>query len=68
MNTWEIFLIRYLYNMSKKKDGKYRYPLILEGHLEPLLKKVAKKNKHTINDEIAIVIEKHVQKEIKSSK
>lgn len=54
--------------MSKKKDGKYRYLLILDGHIEPMLKKVAKKNKHTINDEIAIVVEKHVQKEIKTIK
>ncbi len=54
--------------MSKKKDGKYRYHLILEGHLEPLLKKIAKKNKHTINNEIAIDVEKHVHKETKTLK
>lgn len=50
---------------KEKKDGKYRYPLVLEGHIEPLIKKVAKKNKHTINDEMAIVIEKHVKRELK---
>lgn len=49
-----------------KKNGKYRYPLVLDGHIEPLIKKVARKNKHTINDEIAIVVEKHVIKELKN--
>lgn len=68
MNIWKIFLFAYLYTMSKNKDGKYRYLLILDGRIEPMLKKVAKKNKHTINDEIAIVVEKHVNKEIKTGK
>lgn len=48
---------------AKLKDGKYCYPLKLDGHLQPLIKKIAKKNKHTINDEIVVAVENHIKNE-----
>jgi len=49
----------------KRTKGKYCYQLVMDGGLKDQIRKVAKKNRHTINDEIVIVIEKHVKKELK---
>lgn len=51
---------------NKRTEGKYCYQLVMEGELKELIRKVAKKNKHTINDEIVIVVEKHVKREMKN--
>ena len=53
---------------AKLKDGKYCYPLRLEGSLQDAIKRVAKQNRHTINDEISIAVENHVAKELKKIK
>jgi len=52
---------------NKRTEGKYCYQLVMEGDLKDLIRKIAKKNKHTINDEIVIVVERHVKKELKKT-
>lgn len=61
-------LFNYLYCMARAKrtEGKYCYQLVMDGGLKEKIRKVAKKNRHTINDEIVIIVEKHVKKELKS--
>jgi hypothetical protein len=49
--------------MSKKKDGKYKFHLVMEEALKPELKTISKMNRHTINDEIVIAVERHIKRQ-----
>lgn len=48
---------------AKLKNGKYCYPLKLDGNLQPLIKEVANKNRRNINTEINVAVENHIKKE-----